>query len=336
MRKDTLYVQGQLSDQGLFKNNRTLVFIEKNKPVEYGPNQVQEYGFMKGDVYISRKLPGEQNLYFLLRLVNGERSLYELREKRGSRFFIGHDSSLTEIKKGAPLEPQLSQQLEPCGSKEHISSLASYKKIALKRAVLYSNNCYTGLFPRIRKGVFAGYEFASQSLGSIDSHITLQASGSFPTFGLFLDVPFGMSPSWFLNVQATFQQSSFSGNQQVDASHGYDYQFSFTSISLPMLFKFRGTSRTWRPFVSIGPTPAFNTPQKNALLSTHTVGTTAFLNIGTWDAIKTFQISGTLSTGVEYSLTQFKAVSLEMRYKKLIDGQVGPSQSFTVIGSLYF
>jgi len=47
-------------------------------------------------------------------------------------------------------------------------------------------------------------------------------------------------------------------------------------------------------------------------------------------------VSATLCTGVEYSLTQKKAVSLELRYKKLIDAGVGPSQSIAFIGSFYF
>lgn len=336
MRKGNLYVQGELFDQGLFKNNRTLVFTENVKMVTYTPAQVEEYGWVNGAVYVKRGiLNGEQTTdYFLLRLVNGERTLYKLREKRGSRFFIEHDSLLVEIKREA-LKSQLSQQLKACGSNQEVAASARFKATSLKRAVLLSNRCYAGFFPRLRLGAVAGFEFSSQSLGTIADHIFLTASALSPLVGISADVPLGMSPHWFMSAQATYQQNNFY-KYQVDDNALVEYQDNFATLGFPLLIKYRGASSTWRPFIAMGPTPAIYWQQQNAWLSTTYIGSIAYLNQGAWDNIQKFQISGTISAGLEYSVTPTKALSLEVRIKKLIDAQVGPSQSLAILGSFYF
>jgi len=337
LRRGTSYIQGTVSDQGLFKNNRQLLFAEKEESIAYTPDQVEEYGFIKGDVYIKRAVQDGQQAtaYFLLRLVNGERALYELKEKKGSRFFIEHDSSLVEINKETPLKDQLSAQLKPCRSNQQIATLAHYGEASLKRAVLLSNTCYTGLFPRLRLGAFAGYEFSSQSLGSVADHIFLQASASSPIVGIFIDVPLGMSPSWFTNIQLTYQQSNFN-KPQTDNNFTIEYQYNFSTIGFPLFLKYRGSSSSWRPFIALGPTPAIYTQQQNVWLTTTYLGSTAYLNHGAWDIVKKFQVSGTLCVGLEYSMTPTRAASFELRYKKLIDVEAGPNQSLALIGSFYF
>jgi len=273
--------------------------------------------------------------YFLLRLVNGDRTLYELKEKKGSRFFIERDTAMTEIGKEVSLKDQLSPQLKRCSPDQEFARWARYGKTSLKRVVLLSNVCYNGFFPRLRIGALAGIEFSSQSLGTIADHIFLQASARSPLVGLFADVPLGISRSWSLLVQATYQQSNFS-KYQVNDNTAVEYQDNFSALGFPLLLKYRGTSSSWRPFVAFGPTPAINWQQQNAWLSTTYVGSIAYLNQGSWDDVKKFQVSGTLCAGLEYSITPRKAVSLELRYKKLIDAQVGPSQSLALLGSFYF
>jgi len=42
MRKGNSYVQGEVSDQGLYKNNRQVAITENTKKVMYTPDQVKE------------------------------------------------------------------------------------------------------------------------------------------------------------------------------------------------------------------------------------------------------------------------------------------------------
>jgi hypothetical protein len=337
VRKGNLYIQGDVYDQGPYLNNRQLLFIEKTNPVTYTPSQIEEYGLIEGDVYIKRTVHDGQKTadYFLLRLVHGERTLYALKEKKGFHFFIERDSSLVDLKKGTHLKDQLTLHLKRCGSSQEIAASARYGATSLKRAVLLSNACYTGFFPRLRIGALTGYEFSSQSLGTIADHIFLKASSSSPVVGVFIDVPLGMSPSWFMTVQATYQQNNYN-KYQADNNVTVEYQDNFATIGFPLLFKYRGSSSTWRPFIGLGSTPAIYWQQQNAWLSTTYVGSIAYLNQGSWDKVKKFQISGTLSAGLEYSVTPRNAVSLELRVKKLIDAQVGPAQSFALLTSFYF
>jgi hypothetical protein len=337
MRKGTAYIQGEVSDQGLYKNNRQLVFIEQEKPVTYTPDQVKEYGLTNGDVYVKRSVPDGQKTtdYFLLRLVDGDRMLYVLKEKKGSRFFIERDTLMAEIKKTAPLNDQLTLQLKRCSSNQQFARWARYKRTSLKRVLLLSNACYNGFFPRLRIGALTGLALSSQSLETVVDHIFLEALSTSPLVGIFADVPLGMSRSWSMMVQATYQQSNFSKYQANDNTT-VEYQYNFSSLGFPLLFKYRGSSATWRPFIGFGPTPSINWQQQNAWLSTTNVGSIAYLNQGTWDNIKKFQISGTLCVGLEYSITPARAISLELRYKKLIDAQLGPTQSLALLGSFYF
>ena len=337
IRTDTLYFQGKLLDQGIFLNNREAKFRmgEKNM-VTYTPGQLLDYGFINGDTYVKKVLNEASNSeYFLLRLVNGERRLYELREKKGSRFFIEHDSALVEIKIETSLSEQLSRVLKPCGTYQNVSTLARNNKASLTRAVLLSNKCYNGLFPRFRAGALLGYEIGSLSISNIVGPTSIQASGSSPVVGVFIDFPTGMSPYWFVNIEASYQQNSY-GGFRVAGTQDQDYQFNFSTVSLPFLFKYRGTSTGWRPFVSLGPTPAMYTQKENSFLTTTSTGSVVTLTSGSFSNVKKFQVSGTLCVGLEYSLTQKKSVSLELRLKKFIEAGIGPSQSLGFIGSFYF
>jgi hypothetical protein len=252
LRKGALYVQGNVSDQGIYKNNRQLIFTENGIAVTYTPEQIEEYGFVTGDTYIGRTVQNGQTSanYFLLRLVSGERTLYELKEKRGSRFFIEHHNSLVEIINDISLKDQLSRRLKPCGSNQSIVGLATYGKAPLTRATWLTNNCYTGIFPTLRKGVFAGYEFSSQSLRSDIDHISVQASSSTPSIGVFLDVPLGMSTSWLMNIQAAYQQINFD-DLHVDKNSTLEYQYNFSALGFPLLLKYRGSALRWRDRKSV-------------------------------------------------------------------------------------
>jgi hypothetical protein len=258
-----------------------------------------------------------------------------MEEKKSDRFFIEHDSSLVEIKKEVSLKDQLIQRLKPCISNQRIAASARFGPTSLKRAVLLSNRCYPGFFPRLRLGALAGYDFSSQSLGTTSDHIFLLAAASSLMAGVFVDIPLGMSPFWFMTVQATYQQNNFS-KYQVDNNVTVEYQDNFSTIGFPLLIKYCGSSTTWRPFVAIGPTPAIYWQQQNAWLSTTYLGSTVYLNHGAWDNVKKFQVNGTISAGLEYSIATAKAVSVEVRVRKLIDAQVGPTQSFALLGSFYF
>jgi|GEM_PF-3461323 len=331
MRKDTLYVQGKIFSQRLYKNNRTLVFTEKSQSITYTPEQVQEYGLLNGDSYFTRKVPGDEKLYFLHRLVDGKRTLYELKEKNGLRFFIEHDSTLTEIKKGQ-LNSQLSRELWPCGASQSIASLARFGRVSLRRAVWLSNRCFTGLFPRFRKGIFVGYESGIQSLESPSHDVVFTASNVSPVVGAFIDFPLHLAPSMFITVQATYQQNNY-GGFLTDHNLSYDYQYNISTVGFPVLVKYRGSAPHFRPFLGLGVTPAIYWQKENTLWIATTQAAYVRLNATTLDNQKKFLASGTLSGGLEYSLSPRHAISLEVRYKKLV-GELG--HSFAFIGSYYF
>jgi hypothetical protein len=181
----------------------------------------------------------------------------------------------------------------------------------------------------------AGYEMSSQGLESIINHISIKAAAASPLVGGFIDLPLGMSTTWVANIQATYQQINFN-DFHVDNHVTVEYQYNYSAIGFPLFLKYRGAQAAWRPFVAMGLIPAIYTQQQNAWITTTYVGPNAYLNQGSWDDVKKFQMNGALSAGLEYSLNHNKAISIELRFKKLIDAQVGPSQSFALLGSYYF
>jgi hypothetical protein len=335
--KDSVYTQGEVSQQkSLYKNNRELIFTKRGKQATYTPDEIKEYGFLGGETYVTRKVPGGNKAtnYFLLRLANGERALYQLREKRKSRFFIEHGKLLIELKRGRLLHDQLSTLLNPCISSSYKAKYTHFSKTSLKRAVLLTNSCFPGFFPRLRMGAFVGVAWSSISLTSIASSVSVTSQTSSPMIGVFVEVPLGISRSLSMDIQTTFQQNNFSGSQTSNSDR-LDYQLSSYAIGFPVCIKYRGTSQSLRPFIATGLAPTIYSPQVNAVLTSTTVGSKVFLSNSTWDSITTFHLNAILSSGLEYSLNRGQAVSLELRANKQMDNQ-SASHSFAVIGSYYF
>ncbi len=342
LRTDSTYLQGTIVDQGVYKNNRELVFKDGNKIVTYTPEQVFEYGFMKGDVYVRRSIrEGNQSKsYFFLRLVNGDRNLYQLKDDRDAmRFFIEHDSSLVEITSAA-FRDQLATQLKPCGSSQNILKLVRFSRRSLKRAAILNNKCFKGLFPSTRVGGMLGYESNEFSLSNtvIVDHLYFQTTTTTPITGVFIDTPAGMIPSLFLNIGITYQQNSYGGSHII-GDQNQDYQFNFSTIGIPILFKYKINSTKFRPFVSIGPRPAFNLQQTNKWIMETATGPIVKIQEGIFNPVKAFQISAALNSGIEFSLSHKTAISVEARYSTVfdwVDTQGGSNQAFSFIGSFYF
>lgn len=333
---DTSYLQVRAYDRATYKNNREVTMKLGGKTITYIPGQILEYGFMKGDVYVTRAVEaaGNASRYFLLRRVNGDRKLYELREEKGSRFFIEHDGSIVEIRK-EDLREQLDRLLGHCGSYQNIASMARHSRLSLSRAVALNNRCFTGLLPRLRFGVLAGYERLTFPLTSNANYVSFKGDGRSRVAGIFIDFPIGLSRHWAVNIGTNYQRSSFTGFQ-VDSVGEHDYQFGFSAVSIPALVKHRSAALKWRPFVGFGVTTAINSQRENSLLNVKSNGSTIYVEDRNLDEVKRTQANAVLCGGFEYSLTQRTAISLELRFGKLIEAGTGQSGALGFIASLYF
>lgn len=339
VKSDSVFSQGKVFDRGLYNNNRQVQIREGKKVITYLPSQLIEYGINKYNVYVKRAVAtagaGEKTDYFLLRLVDGERRLFQLREKGKSRFFIEHDNSLVEIRKDQNLSEQLSRELNACNANGQIIRLARYNRASLSRAVALSNKCYTGFFPRLRKGLVLGYESTSQQLMSTFYHTNLQSTGVSPSIGIFVDFPFLSSNNWFVTLQPTYQENNFGGTTQI-GSQTFDYQYNFSTLSFPMLIKYRSKSKSLRPFVGLGPVPALFSQQENKLLVIDNIGAISKISERSLDNQRSVQLSGAFSIGAEYSLNMKSAIGLEIRAKKLLNVNGASAQTIAIVGSYYF
>src|SRR6266542_643848 len=93
--KDSLISVGvMLIDGGAIQNAQQCQIEEKKKTLIYSPDEIKEYGFNGGSVYISRiiKIDNKERKVFLERLNEGSINLYYYKDRKGKKFFLEKDN----------------------------------------------------------------------------------------------------------------------------------------------------------------------------------------------------------------------------------------------------
>ena len=317
VENDSAYIQGTLTDRGIFSNNREIKFVrEKETRVKvFHPGDLDEFGFNNGDIYISKIVEDgdAKTAYFLLEQVNGNAKLFVLQTKKSYRFFTEKNDELIELKNDGSFRITLSQVLNRCPGFENSFSLVKRNKASLSRVFTLYNTCYDGLFPTVRAGFIFGYSatnFATRD--PLYHYVAMQGQWS-PFFGAFIEAPLGLKPKWFANLQIQYQQNTYSASKQYYNTRS-DYQINTSGLSFPILFKYRSTSRKFRPFILGGPTFSFFMQHQSKLFETTTTSNSVTKYDLSLNNISQYQLSATLGLGTEYSINPKNSVALEVRY----------------------
>ncbi|MCT4685893.1 outer membrane beta-barrel protein [Vallitalea sp.] len=341
---DSLTIVGvSLIDGGDIVNSQ-LCQIEKYDRVEqFTPEEVIEYGFKDGRVYVSKEvmINGVLKRVFLEQLVRGKKSLYYYRGKKIKTFFIQKDSTLfTEITKNGYSKKNYSEQLisltKDCPNVLNACKLTSYNKKTLTKLFQRYNKCEFKPFPHIKFGVLIGYEMVKLILtkekvyevsklipsGKEENELKyfdFRYDGGF-LLGIFIDKPISASDFSF-HMELLFGKHNYSYNR-VENDINFDFVTKFTSINIPIQLRYVYPSNKIRPYVNTGIVGMYLVKNKYSLykelLNNKIIEVE---NVETKPMISNMQIGYVIGGGFEYNLNYRKSIFMELRYKSLYNNR---------------
>jgi hypothetical protein len=199
------HVGSELVNGGVMKNCQVCqVRIGFSGVKDYTPDEVSEYGFKSGTVYIARSIlvEGAQKKVFLQRLIKGKMNLYYYSGQSGKKFFAEIDSG-TLIPLGASrkysgssyFRDKLAEMTPDCDKVKGKTELILYKPASLASFVDVYNKCEAKNFPYVKYGFLYGYVNSVFTIPpGVETQFlkgsSIESDGSM-TAGLFLDNPIG-------------------------------------------------------------------------------------------------------------------------------------------------
>lgn len=350
---DSIYSIGDnIIDNGDLLNAR-ICTVEGNKGViRYTPDEVKEYGFKDGRIYVSKTIFADDSLrkVFMLRLVKGKFTLYYYRGKTTKTFYWEKDSTklyeLPEYHKDHPeinFRNDLEYLTSDCENVRAATKLVSYNIKSLTKLVTNYNNCVLKPFQHFRFGLFLGYgmnklETSTFKLNSI-ANINFNFVGGFLP-GIFIDYPIEMSNiSLHTDLYLTKNRYSYNFNYVDNNLFAMNTVFvaNTTSINIPVLFRYTFPTMHVRPFLNAGFIYMYNIKNSTGIY-TSTIYPTYIesTEIDEISHISKNEFGISTGAGIEYKLNNEHAVFFELRYNKLFnisnDSDLNKSEIQLIVG----
>ncbi len=334
--KDTLVAVGiKLVDNGNLENSKFCQVKNKKGIIKYSPDEIDEYGFKDGRVYVSKEIQVSDSVkkFFLLRLAEGETTLYSLSGTGKKRFFIEKDSSkLFELQKFDPENDHRSFNdylvgfSSDCPQVNDAAKLVSYNNGSLTKFIRRYNNCDGRPFPHFKYGAMLGLELTRLIPTSVEENAYLKLFDfkydAGYSFGLFIDHPILVS-DFSLHLEAYYSQHRF---QLYQHSNGNDYDFAgnLSSIKVPLMIRYTYPTNKIRPFLNAGGIFSFAIENRYSIYeATIGEGVIEIDRINESPQFDTSQMGYTLGAGIEYKLNYRQSLFFELRTNKLY-GFSGP------------
>jgi hypothetical protein len=319
IRRDSSYNQVKIVSQDDIQKSKEVKYYQQpgNKVVTLSPRDVIEYGFTGGDTYsrISVNDGDSTRLYFARRLTNDKLKLLTIRTKHGDRMFALSDDGLIELKNDDSFHSTLSATLRNCNQTPSWIREVRFRENSLRRAFSLNAVCYDGIFPRMRKGILAGYSSNSLTLtGAKGEHVSLGSSTS-PFAGIFIDMPVGRwKPTWSINAQAYFQKSSFhvSNNSQ---THVQEYIANTSYVNVPVFFKYHLTSGKMGRYLAFGLTTSYYFTRDSYNYDAVFSGSAVTEQKTIYNSISQWQIGTVLGAGLNFSVMNGNILNFEFQYQ---------------------
>jgi len=323
--KDSAYSYGVTIIEGIDFSNSLICKVKKGKnEIEYTPDELTEYGTENGRIYISKELNihGFSKKYFIERLVKGNINLYYLKLKKGKLFFIEKDSSVFEIiKKNDSIIGKgifKNDLMKYCTDTDAVKH-TKYKKEHLKLLINRQNSGIIKPFPFAKFGIFTGVS-ATKILSAKNTSLVYTQNLNSKldynlTLGAFLDIPISLSNTSF-HPEIYYTQNAFSETIENDSTVN-DLLIKFSSINIPLLFRYTYPSKKIRPFANLGLIYSYHKNYEQEIFSsTYEVNTVYFEKVNTENLLSQKQIGYSGGIGLQYNLNYRKSLYLEIRYSK--------------------
>lgn len=320
---DSTYAKGFIESQ-VKSLNQTQVKFHRSLAVSittYGPNDVKEYGY-GNKVFVSRTISTNsgQVAYFLSLLSKGNTNLYAIKLDGKKRFFAEGEKGFIELKKDNNYQSEISTMFSNCPAYARYLPYLKYNEKALRRFFTMHNTCYQkGPWPFSRIGVLAGFSTTRLTVTNVyGSELNMgENTGAFA--GIALELPIGTRASWFLNMQAVYQQNRYEKSVQelTQADLRYvDYDIETSAINFPVSIKYCVPISNLRAFISAGPSVTYYLKNESLMVEEIYKPGQTTINEDSSDLVKKLQINATASFGVEYVINGKSSVGVEARYAK--------------------
>jgi hypothetical protein len=317
---DSVYATGVIYEQGRALGQREIKFAKsaKSQVTTYYPATVKEYGYSKKK-YVTRKiLTGDDSTAYFLRVItSGKTQLYTVKLDGKKRFFLENALGIVELKKANhAYQETISNRLTACETAKRYTPHLNFSEKALRRYVKLYDQCYNAApWPLARWGVTAGYAITDMEVTDVFGE-KVKISKSSPFVGALVDLPIGTNPNWFINMQATFHQSNFETRMSKYISagiyHDFKYSVKISTLSLPVMVKYRFPGKNLRGFFSAGTSMNYHFKSESKMVEELSPGQ----NISNKDLVKKNQVNGIIGAGIESSLNEKNSVAFEVRYNK--------------------
>ncbi len=312
----------KLIDGGDLINSQFCQVKKGEKTIQYTPYEVKEFGFKDGQIYISKEIQiaDSSKRVFLERLHKGNITLYFYRGKGIKTFFIEKDSTLfIEVPKQVSDDVYSKQLLNltvDCSNVSDACKLVSYNKKSLSKLISRYNKCELKPFPHFKYGFLIGYEFL-QLIPSSEQDDNLEYfdhkyDGGF-TLGIFLDNPILVS-DFSVHAELLLAKHGYSYNKLVD-NKDLDFVANFTSLNIPLLFKYAYPSNKIRPFINSGIIGTYFIKNETLLYETTINETIIEINdTEITSMISDYHLGYVIGGGLEYKLNYKNSMFFELRY----------------------
>lgn len=267
-------------------NAKTCQVKRGKEIISYSPEEITEYGFKNGQIYVSKDIVIEDTSkrVFLERLYDGKTTLYYYRGKDIKTFYIQKDSSLfVEMPKLSAADEKFTKQLlnitADCPNVKKVSKLVSYRKRPLKKLFAQYNRCEMKAFPHFKYGLTVGYELSKlvpseKTQGEIADltifndneldYFAYKYDGNY-TIGLFLDNLI-LASDFSVHLEVLFAKHSYTYSYN-SSTNKLALTIKTSRLSAPLLLRYTLPKNNLRPYFSTGLLYSYNIKNENALYS---------------------------------------------------------------------
>jgi hypothetical protein len=312
--QDTAYIPGYLNYGADALFGQPVKYSNKRNDgyISYYPEDIKEYGFRQGNVYVSRSIDN-QNI-FLRRFGNGEVALLKGKIDGKRLFFLEKQERLIPLNKKGDFRDRLSTELQDCPYASDYTKLVFYNQKSLHRIVKYYNDCASPFYPHTRFGIIAGSSIGTITVQYRAFDPTLKSSMG-PVIGGFIDIPNGLFSKWSTRFEILYRSSKYSLNEE-NIYIARDYDIEVSTISVPMLLRYRHYNNSpIYPFFNLGVVLGYNLKRAVKLTEVIIDQSGPVTNEFDLNLVDQQELGGTMGIGMEYQFDYKRTASFEIRYQ---------------------
>jgi hypothetical protein len=315
-----------LIDAGDFINCSICQVKQGNEVLKLSPDEVSSYGFKDGRVYLRKEIdtPDSSKKVFMLRLYEGETSLYYYRAKGTRTFYIEQDSSTffelpRQNEEGKKYYKQLSAFLTDCPELIQMAKLARYRKNPVTKLISRYNSCKVKPFPHFRYGFRLGYEYM-KPVPSFDQTASLELfdysyEGGY-SVGLFIDNPI-LASDFSMRAELEYSMHGYAYNHRIP-DEDLDLIINVSTLRTPVSIKYSVPLNKLRPYFNIGLIYAWNFRNESAFYHAFLFSDTILISNELEESVLSIHEMGMLAgCGFEFDLSLRSSLFLEIRLSRL-------------------